>query len=212
MTRKRRKFSKEFKLETVKLVKEGPRSVGEVARDLDLTESAVRNWVRQFDVDASVREGLSTGELEELRQLRSENRQLRMERDILNAPDRGESVPNGEIFVDFVRTYPGPQGTRAWAQRVHFNNDPASPSFSTHIWVDTDNFENTIDHNLARGNMTRLMIHEILHALGMTAHVEGFDSIMNSRLGLDPNKHMRPLTETGWPLSTCWRSATPRIT
>ena len=52
MTRKRRKFSKEFKLETVKLVKEGPRSVGEVARDLDLTESAVRNWVRQFDVDA----------------------------------------------------------------------------------------------------------------------------------------------------------------
>ena len=61
MTRKRRKFSKEFKLETVKLVKEGPRSVGEVARDLDLTESAVRNWVRQFDVDAGVREGVSHG-------------------------------------------------------------------------------------------------------------------------------------------------------
>ena len=58
MTRKRRKFSKEFKLETVKLVKEGPRSIGEVARDLDLTESAVRNWVRQFDVDAGVREGV----------------------------------------------------------------------------------------------------------------------------------------------------------
>ena len=65
MTRKRRKFSKEFKLETVKLVKEGPRSIGEVARDLDLTESAVRNWVRQFDVDAGVREGVSTGKLEE---------------------------------------------------------------------------------------------------------------------------------------------------
>ena len=83
MTRKRRKFSKEFKQETVKLVKEGPSSVGEVARDLDLTESAVRNWVRQFDVDAGVREGVSTGELDEVRQLRSENRQLRMERDIL---------------------------------------------------------------------------------------------------------------------------------
>ena len=82
MTRKRRKFSKEFKLETVKLVKEGPRSIGEDARDLDLTESAVRNWVREFDVDAGVREGVSTGELEELRRLRSENRQLRMERDI----------------------------------------------------------------------------------------------------------------------------------
>ena len=83
MTRKRRKFSKEFKQETVKLVKEGPRSVGEVARDLDLTESAVRNWVRQFDVDAGVREGVSTRELDEVGRLRTENRQLRMERDIL---------------------------------------------------------------------------------------------------------------------------------
>ena len=83
MTRERRKFSKEFKLETVKLVKEGPRSIGKVARELDLTESAVRNWVRQFDVDAGVREGVNTDEREELRRLRSENRQLRMERDIL---------------------------------------------------------------------------------------------------------------------------------
>ena len=58
-------------------------SIGEVARDLDLSESALRNWVRQFDVVAGVREGVSTGELEELRRLRSENRQLRMERDIL---------------------------------------------------------------------------------------------------------------------------------
>ena len=83
MTRKRRKFTKEFKLETVKLVKEGSRSIGEVARDLDLTESAVRNWVRQFDVDTGTREGLSTVEREELRRLRAENRQLKMERDVL---------------------------------------------------------------------------------------------------------------------------------
>ena len=55
---------------------------GLLARISHLTESAVRNWVRQFDVDAGVREGVSTGELEELRRLRSENRQLRMERDI----------------------------------------------------------------------------------------------------------------------------------
>ena len=83
MTRKRRKFTKEFKLETVKLVKEGPRSIGEVARDLDLTESALRNWVRQFDIDTGAREGVSTVEGEELRRLRTENRQLKMERDIL---------------------------------------------------------------------------------------------------------------------------------
>ncbi len=70
MTRTRRRFSKEFKQETVKLVKEGPRSVGEVAGNLDLTESAVRNWVRQFDVNAGVREGVSTSERDELRRLR----------------------------------------------------------------------------------------------------------------------------------------------
>ena len=83
MTRKRRKFTKEFKLETVKLIKEGPRSISEVVRDLDLTESSVRNWVRQFDVDTGTREGLSTVEREELRRLRAENRQLKMERDVL---------------------------------------------------------------------------------------------------------------------------------
>lgn len=43
MKRNRRKFTNEFKLETVKLVQEGPRSIGEVARYLDLAESAVRN-------------------------------------------------------------------------------------------------------------------------------------------------------------------------
>ena len=83
MTRKRRKFTKEFKLETVKLVKEGPRSVGEVARDLDLTESAVRKWVNQFEIDHGRREGLSTEEREELGRLRADNRQLKMERDVL---------------------------------------------------------------------------------------------------------------------------------
>ena len=83
MTRKRRKFTNDFKLETVKLVKEGLRSVGEIARDLDLTESALRNWVNQYEIDSGIREGLSTEEREELRRLRHENRQLKMEREIL---------------------------------------------------------------------------------------------------------------------------------
>jgi len=83
MTRERRKFTNEFKLETVKLVKEGPRSVGEIARDLDLTESALRNWVNQYEVDSGIREGVSTEEHEELRRLRHEIRQLKMEREIL---------------------------------------------------------------------------------------------------------------------------------
>ena len=83
MSRKRRKFTDEFKLETVKLVKEGPRSVGEIAHDLDLTESALRKWVNQYEVDNGTREGLSTEEHEELRRLRHENRQLKMEREVL---------------------------------------------------------------------------------------------------------------------------------
>ena len=56
MTRKRRKFTDEFKAETVRLVNEGPRSIAEVARDLDLTEFAVRHWVsRLFGVYRSPR-------------------------------------------------------------------------------------------------------------------------------------------------------------
>jgi transposase len=50
--RKRRKFTTEFKAETVRLVQAGGRSIGEVARDLDLTESALRLWVRQAEIDA----------------------------------------------------------------------------------------------------------------------------------------------------------------
>jgi transposase len=87
VARKRRKFTKEFKAEVVALCRQGDRSVGEVARDLDLTESSVRNWLQQADVDEG--EGpegaLTTQEKEELRRLRRECKQLRMERDILKA-------------------------------------------------------------------------------------------------------------------------------
>jgi len=61
----------------------GGRSIGQVARDLDLTETAVRRLVAQAEVDRGERDGLTTAEREELRQLRKENRVLREERDIL---------------------------------------------------------------------------------------------------------------------------------
>ena len=60
----------------------GTRSAS-VARDLDLTETAVRAWVKQADVDDGQREGLTSAQLAELAQLRKENRVLREERDIL---------------------------------------------------------------------------------------------------------------------------------
>jgi transposase len=81
--RPRRSFSKEFKKDAVDLVRSSGKTVAEVARDLDLTESALREWVRQADVDEGRRDGLTTGEREELARLRKENRVLREERDIL---------------------------------------------------------------------------------------------------------------------------------
>ena len=81
--RPRRSFSKEFKRDAVGLVRSSGKSIAEVARDLDLTESALREWVRQADVDEGRRDGLTTTEREELARLRKENRVLREERDIL---------------------------------------------------------------------------------------------------------------------------------
>ena len=83
--RKRRKFTPEYKAETVRLVAESGKTIGEVARDLDLTESALRNWVKQSEIDAGrgPAGALTSEEREELRRLRRENKQLRMEREIL---------------------------------------------------------------------------------------------------------------------------------
>ena len=83
--RARRKFTAEYKAEVVRLVRDGGKTVGEVSRDLGLTASAVRNWVRQSGIDA--RGGgtgeLTTAERAELVALRREARTLRMEREIL---------------------------------------------------------------------------------------------------------------------------------
>ena len=79
----RRKFSTEFKAETVALIRTSSKSVAQVCRDLDLSESAVHRWLAQADIDAGRRDGLTTAERQELAQLRRENRVLREERDIL---------------------------------------------------------------------------------------------------------------------------------
>ncbi len=81
--RLRRSFTPEFKAHTVELVRTSGKSVGEVCRDLDLTETAVRRWLVQADIDTGRRDGLTTAEREELTRLRRENRVLREEREIL---------------------------------------------------------------------------------------------------------------------------------
>ena len=86
MPRKRRAFSSEYKAEVVQLIEDSGKSVGQVSRELDLTETAVRKWVEQSKVDAGTgRPGaLTSDERDELRRLRRENAQLKMGREILN--------------------------------------------------------------------------------------------------------------------------------
>ncbi len=82
--RQRRSFTAEFKAEIVELCQRGDRSVGQVARDFDLTETAVREWVKQAERDAGTRsDGLTSSEREELAALRRDNRRLREDVEIL---------------------------------------------------------------------------------------------------------------------------------
>jgi transposase len=82
--RRRRSFTPVFKAEIVELCQRGERSVGQIARDFDLTETAVREWLRQAERDAGTRtDGLTTSEKDELAALRRENRRLREDVDIL---------------------------------------------------------------------------------------------------------------------------------
>lgn len=85
--RKRRAFTPEFKAEAVRLCRVGDRTIAQVAGDLDLTETALREWVKRADIDAGKGppEVLTTAEREELTKLRRDNKRLTMERDILKA-------------------------------------------------------------------------------------------------------------------------------
>ena len=88
MTKKRtrRVFDAAFKLQVVQMIREEGLSVGQVCRDMDLVESAVRRWVEQFDEEAAGRPGLGkplTAEQQRIRQLEAENRQLKSDNEIL---------------------------------------------------------------------------------------------------------------------------------
>lgn len=83
--RTRRKFTEEQKQEAVRLVQHSNRSIYQVAKDLDLSESALRKWVKQSEIDAGQGPpgALTSAEREELQRLRREIKLLRMERDFL---------------------------------------------------------------------------------------------------------------------------------
>jgi transposase len=87
MRRPRRFFPLEYKPEVIELIRSTGKTVGQVARELDLTETTVRQWVRQAALDAGRRsDELTTAEGEELRRLRRENRELPEERESSGRP------------------------------------------------------------------------------------------------------------------------------
>lgn len=83
--RRRRTFTAEQKAEAVRIVQQSGRPVSQVARELDLSTSVLRSWVRQAEIDqAADPDGpLTSEERAELAQLRRENKRLRMEREFL---------------------------------------------------------------------------------------------------------------------------------
>jgi len=84
--RKRRRFSAEYKAETVRLVQRSGKSMGQMALELGIGESALRRWVEQAEVEAGrgPEGALKRSEREELVELRRENRRLKEEREILS--------------------------------------------------------------------------------------------------------------------------------
>lgn len=85
MGKVRRPYPEEFKLQMVELVRAG-RTPEELSREFEPTAQSIHTWVSQYERDTGERTdgGLTTTESEELRRLRREVRQLKMERDILS--------------------------------------------------------------------------------------------------------------------------------
>ncbi len=84
MPRTRPAYPPEFRQQMVQLVKAG-RTPEELSREFEPTAQTIHNWVKQSDLNAGVRsDGLTSSERDELRKLRRENKQLKVEREILS--------------------------------------------------------------------------------------------------------------------------------
>ena len=83
MPEKRNKYDREFREGAVRIVKETNKPIAQIARDLGINEGTLGNWVARDREARPGTDGLSTGEVEELKRLRAEVAELRMERDVL---------------------------------------------------------------------------------------------------------------------------------
>jgi transposase len=78
------RYTPEFRAEAVRLVRSATdKPTSQIARELGVSDNALRTWVKQSKIDQGERDGLTTEEREELRRLRKENKVLRQEREIL---------------------------------------------------------------------------------------------------------------------------------
>ena len=83
MPEKRNKYDREFREGAVRIVEETGKPIAQVARDLGVNEGTLGNWVNRAREAADCARGLSRDDVEELKRLRAENAELRMERDVL---------------------------------------------------------------------------------------------------------------------------------
>ena len=83
MPEKRMKYDREFREGAVRIVNETGRPIAQVARELGVNEGTLGNWVARDREKRQNTDGLSTGDIEELKRLRAEVAELRMERDVL---------------------------------------------------------------------------------------------------------------------------------
>ena len=86
MTKKRKTYTREFKLEAIELIKSSDKSIAQIERDLGLSSGQIHHWKRQLQRDgeeAFPGKGHHKAQEEQIRQLQRENEVLRQERDIL---------------------------------------------------------------------------------------------------------------------------------
>jgi transposase-like protein len=83
MSEIRRKFDPEFREGAVRIVRETGKPIAQVARDLGINAGTLANWCARERAESEGTDGLSTGDADELKRLRGEVAELRMERDVL---------------------------------------------------------------------------------------------------------------------------------
>ncbi|WP_437499251.1 IS3 family transposase [Sorangium sp. So ce1099] len=201
--RKRRAFTPEFKAEAVRLAKASDRSIGQVAKDLDLTETALRDWIKRADTDAGhgPSGALTTPEREELQRLRRDVKRLEMEREI--PKKSGGLLREGKRvrfeFIDAEKAhYPvlvlcavllvSRSGYYGWAKRSESARAKSDAQLSVQIRA---------VHHKSRGRYGSPRIHAELRARGMRVGKKRVERLMRAqRLAARRKRRFRRTTDS----------------